>query len=739
MSLRLAIALCTLSAISTVSCHHQLKTAETSQSENVPLQSHVPPDCYRFDVRLGGAGVVSSPPRDDSKSVYRFSFTSASPWNVAEGSAHCEIADGVLAIKTETAASCDSPAMVGASPQGIGAILIQARVSGCSKFTFAWRGENADFLKENEASVDAAKSDDWVLYQLNTDKFRGWNSDLGNVGQVRLILPENTSIEIRSMDFVRSIDPFAGKSYGQMDYAPGKRKWLHSVFARTPCSLEYDVTVMPNARLTAGFLIPAPVPTQFRVLLVDGTERYVLAEKQMDTQNSMQEVAVDLSQWAGKNVKIRFEAESQQPGSVALWCNPALERVYPVTEANRPLNAVWYVIDCLRAMNVSSYGHERETTPTLDAVASEGARFEWCFSPGTWTVDSVSSFFTGLSPNAHGMMRTRFSIPESMHMLSEDLRTAGYATALFSTNPYMEKRLGFIRGFDEAYRFRVRGLANRKNATADNYPTNVAIGKFLEKNKENPFFIYIHTIEAHGPYVPPASLRVFAHPDGSVKQTDLYDDCILWADMNLEYVIGKLKAEGLWNNTLLIVSADHGQCIPEYDNGLDGHGKEPYLSRVRIPLVMRLPGIIPKGVVINENVQELDVPPTLFELLHIEPDPQFGGWSLLGVLNGSRKSEFAQRMLFPSGQNRKWQAVVDGKWYFHDNDGKLELYDLASDPTAKKDVSAEYNDIAQTMLSESRKYREAELEKGKTYPAESDVAEISEEVKEELRALGYME
>jgi hypothetical protein len=96
-------------------------------------------------------------------------------------------------------------------------------------------------------------------------------------------------------------------------------------------------------------------------------------------------------------------------------------------------------------------------------------------------------------------------------------------------------------------------------------------------------------------------------------------------------------------------------------------------------------------------------------------------------------------MLFPSGQKRIWQAVVDGKWYFHDNDGKLELYDLASDPTAKKDLSAEHKDIAQAMLSESRKYREAEIEKGKAYPPERNAAKITEEDREELRALGYVE
>lgn len=737
MPLRFALFPCLIFAISMAGCHDQSKTAEVPPRENVVLQTHVPPECYRFDARLADAKVVAAPPRDDSMSRFRFSFSDATPWTVIEGKAHCESSGGVLGIKTETAATCESPGTIGVSPTGIGAILMQARVSGCSKFTFAWCGEYADFLEKNQASIDAAKSEDWALYQINTAKFWGWNSDLGNLGKVRFILPENSSFEVRSMNFVRAIDQFAGKSYGTIDYQRSGRTFVHALFARTPCSIEYELTVMPDAHLTTG-LIALVVPTQFRVLLMESTEQHVLIEKHVDAKDVIQEVSADLLPWAGKKVQIRFEAESQPLGSVAQWCRPMLQRVRPVTDTTRPVNVIWYVIDCLRATNVSCYGYERETTPTLDSIAGEGVRFEWAFSPGTWTQDSVSSFFTGLSPTAHGMSRTRLSIPESMHTVSEELRTAGYATAVFSTNPYLEKRLGFLRGFDEAKRFRVRGLANRKNATAANYPMNMAVCNYLEKNAENPFFIYIHTMEVHGPYIPPASLRVFARPDGSVVQADLYDDCVLWADLNLRHITDKLKELGLWNNTLLIVSADHGQSVREFD-GVEGHGEEASLCRVHIPLVMRLPGIIPKGIVVRENVQGLDIPRTLFELLQINPDPQFGGSSLLGLLDGSAKAEFAQRIIFPTGQLPKWQAAVEGTWYFHDNAGQLELYDLAADSMAKKNVSTEYPDVTDRLLAECRKYQEAERERAKAYPIESESLETSEELTEELRALGYLE
>ncbi len=219
----------------------------------------------------------------------------------------------------------------------------------------------------------------------------------------------------------------------------------------------------------------------------------------------------------------------------------------------------------------------------------------------------------------------------------------------------------------------------------------------------------------------------------------MYDDCIRWADENLKHTIKMLKEEGLWNNTLLIISADHGNSFPDYDNGLSGHGEAPYLSRVRIPLIMRLPGLLPAGATIGEHVQALDVPRTLFELLHVEPDPQFGGWSLLGLLDGSKKAEFAQRIIYPSGERAKWQAVVKDGWFFLDNDGKGELLDLDKDPHQNADVIQAHPEIARQLLDEAVAFRNAELEKAKQYEGHASTSEGENlEDRRDLEALGYL-
>lgn len=742
MTFRRCAAVGVLALLSAAGCHRQPEISETSAPrENATLISHLAPECYRFDTRIDEARITAGPAPEASTLGRGFDFTAdAVPWTISEGNAHCAIAENALEIVTESEARCDSPEMAAVPASSVAAILVDVRVSGCSQFSVAWRGDAGEFVVENQVAVNAVPSNDWKQYKLIAPTLGSRERNSSPLSQLRLILPGKAKIWVRSIILAsEDADRFGEKLYGLTTYSY-RGSVVPSIFIRTPGALEYDLSVMPNARLTAGFLYPSPGSAKFRVLVKDGLEETVLAENQALGTSPSQQIAVDLSRLAGKKVQIRFEADSQKPGSVALWCSPALARVYPVTETTRPMNVIWYVIDALRASNVGAYGYERKTSPVIDAVAKEGVRFEWCFSPGSWTMASVPSFFTGLSPNAHGMYYAHARIPASMHLLPEILRNAGYTTALFTQNPYLSANRGFERGFDGLYKFHVRDRkAIRRGGTADTHTTNVAIGEFLREHKESPMFLYVHTLEPHHPYSPPGRLRVFTQPDGSRTTTDVYDACVLWANENLEHTINVLKEEGLWNNTLLIISADHGECLPELDGGLHGHGLEPYLPRMRIPLIMRLPGIIPEGVTIKENVQALDIPRTLFELLHIEADPQFGGMSLLGLLDGTKKAEFAERTIFPSGEKPQWQAAVKGRWYYLDNDGKGQLIDLWTNPSQSANEIAANPDVARELLEATRKYRESELAKVDQFPDSSAVPiEIDTEDRKELEALGYV-
>ncbi len=729
-----------LLAVPWTGCHRQTpQESPAAARENTRLEEHIAPESYRFDLRLGNAHVEAGPAADHSIYLRRFDFKEdPTSWKVTEGSARCTAGDGVLTLETDTVVRLDSLTVSPVPGAQIHAMTVEARVTGGAGFRLAWRGEEGDFLPENETALPVEPSGSWTIHTIDTALLPGWGDRVKDIVQLRFVLPAGIHLELRSVALTQDPDPFAGKSFGQTEY-PLRGGHVHALFARTPCSLEYDVAVMPQARLTTAFLHHGTGPSQFRILLKEDAGETVLAEGRSEATTMRQKVSADLSRWSGRQVRIRFEAQSDTPGGMALWCSPSMARAHPVTDTKRPLNVIWYVIDCLRASNVGAYGHGRETTPSIDAAAKEGVRFEWCFSPGTWTIDSVASFFTGLSPNAHGMYRTRMRLPGSMHLLPEILRTAGYATALFTQNPYLGERRGFVRGFDEAHQFRVRDPRSRRPATTDTYPINRAIGDYLHEHREDPFFLYVHTIEPHHPCLPPEAMRKFKQPDGSATETDLYDDCILWADTNLGHTIAKLKEEGLWNNTLLIISADHGHCFPEYDNGLSGHGEAPFLPRVRIPLVMRIPGLLPAGIAVPEHVQALDIPQTLFELLKLAPDPQFGGWSLMGLLDGSRRNEFTQRTLFPTGEKVKWQAAVTDRWFFLDNDGKEELLDLQGYTGQNTDVAQAHPDIVEQLHDASEAYRKTELNKAAHYGEDmSGGGEDNLEERRSLEALGYL-
>ena len=758
MSSRLALLLCALTTALLSGCYDRLSVedlreeAATAASrnatpaaerpaprENIALKENVSPDCYRFDNHIDDAQVVTGPATDDSTFAYRVDFSAdVKPWTITDGDARCATEGNALTIETQSPAHCDSPPLPGVRASKVREVLIEARVSGTSQFTFAWSSICDEFAKENSAIVDVPQTGGWSIFSFDTSALSTWYDNKGEVCQLRFDLPGNAKMEVRSIALANFVDPFGGKSYGQIDYSLARRS-VHAAFLRTPCSLEYDVSIMPNTELSSGFLSRDAVPTQFRILLNDGSDQTVLVDQQLDKSGVEQKTSVDMSPWAGKKVQIRFEAKSQDRSTVAMWCNPKLQRLYPVTEPSRPMNVIWYVIDCLRATNVGAYGYERNTTPEIDAVAADGARFEWCFSPGTWTIDTVPSFFTGLSPIVHGLYRTHWTIPDSLHVLPQILRDAGYSTALFSQNPYLVARRGFAKGFSETYQYHVRDPREiRRPFSVETYGINAGIAEYLEQHREEPIFLYVHTIEPHHPYVPPGELRVFGQRKGPDGLTDAYDSCIRWADMNLGFTISQLKKNGLWDNTLLVITADHGECLPEFD-GRGGHGLEPFLPRVRIPLIMRLPGSIPTGAVIPENVQGVDITRTIFDLLDIEPDPQFGGMSLMGLLDGTKKDVFGKRTIFPTGEQTKWQAAVHGKWFFLDLEGNGTLYDMSADPHQKTDVSQNHRDVAQQMQKATEEFTASELKNAKEYSTlATETVEVDAEERHQLEALGYV-
>lgn len=344
------------------------------------------------------------------------------------------------------------------------------------------------------------------------------------------------------------------------------------------------------------------------------------------------------------------------------------------------VNVLLYVVDALRADHLSCYGYERETTPTIDGLASEGVRFEHSFTPATWTRPVAASLLTGLYPPAHGT-RTRddrFAPPRAT--LAEAFSAAGYETAGISSMGNVSSATGFDRGFDRFDDlYRDDDVIDKRHTTSAaeeelKSETGVvalpraeditdAFERWLrERSGDGPFFGFCWSIEPHIPYDPPAGYdrfgdRQYRGPvDGSREclkevRSDadlerlkaLYDGEIRYNDDCLGELLDLLRSEGEFDETLVVVVGDHGDAFDEH--GRLTHGHAPYEELVRVPWVMRPPGGVEGGQVVPDMVSLVDVYPTLLEYAidaAVESPEPIAGQSRASALHGDQVDDHEQ-------------------------------------------------------------------------------------------------
>ncbi len=307
----------------------------------------------------------------------------------------------------------------------------------------------------------------------------------------------------------------------------------------------------------------------------------------------------------------------------------------------RHTNVLLVTVDTLRADHVGAYGHPNPTTPTLDRLAAQGVRFadatvQW---PKTWP--SMASMLTGTFPATNGVrLRTQAPLARRNETLAELLRAAGYRTAAVVSNLNVGKQFGFDQGFDSFVESWLEKLVRETNRTSfQNHPgavkrytdativTDQALAWLESVRPQERFFAWLHYMEPHGPYAPPRAhrepfegrfrpesvpwSRIPAyqrqyHPETGLARGDLayyktlYDGEIRYFDSQLARVVEALERRGLFEHTLIVVTADHGESMGEHDYYLE-HGKLPYQSTARVPLVMVLPGRLPAGRVVSRR------------------------------------------------------------------------------------------------------------------------------------------
>jgi arylsulfatase A-like enzyme len=318
----------------------------------------------------------------------------------------------------------------------------------------------------------------------------------------------------------------------------------------------------------------------------------------------------------------------------------------------RPPNIVVLDICSARADRFGAYGSTAALTPGLDAFAADAALFERAWAQGSWCLPNQATLLTGLRPEAHGLHAAEPGGPAvKLTTLAERLRAAGYRTGGFTGGAFLQPAWGLSRGFDR-YESALASAAARTEGLDALRP---AIEGWLDQPSEKPFFLYATVDDLHAPYGGPgastaalAGVAFFRAYNGEPGASDpaaaalrgdaaflaelsaRYDGAVRRMDRAVSAFLAELRRRGLWEHTLVVVTADHGEMLGE--KGLLGHTERLYEPVLRVPLLVRHPRLrASRGARVRALVERADLTPTLLEAAGA-PDRSLPGSSLLPLL-----------------------------------------------------------------------------------------------------------
>ncbi len=499
---------------------------------------------------------------------------------------------------------------------------------------------------------------------------------------------------------------------------------------------------------------------------------------------------------ARKAKKAKKQAERDQKAEEAKQdAEKAVQSLPPKPEGEYK-NILLITIDTFRADRLSCYGAPRETTPAIDAVAKEGMLFENAFAQRNSTWPSLATIMTSLYPVQHGVRSNGLKLGPDVLTLAEYLSQNGYVCAAVYANATAQNWEGF------QFRFPC------DHEPVDERATHNAV-KWLNEYKDHKFFMWLHYLAPHADYMPPQEFRKYVDPnykgpiDGSkasvtnltLKRFDvtdadvqevmnLYDGELLYVDNEVKKVLDTLKENGLYDKTLIMISADHGEELNTH-HGYFGHGASIYDSVLQVPLIVRLPGVVPADKREKTLVQHLTIAPTICEVAGLPIPEAFVGKSLVPLFKGQtydygpsiaelkdailtiRTAEYKyianpmnykpkklneerrQIVGLPSAKDsKKGGKDIEGEAEVHDEniDPALlemqmkdeELYRVSEDRLEKTDVAKDKPDVVKDLKRQLAAFQEKYKWTFGHEVDERTQKEVDPELREKLEAMGYV-
>lgn len=462
-------------------------------------------------------------------------------------------------------------------------------------------------------------------------------------------------------------------------------------------------------------------------------------------------------------------------------------------------NLLLVVVDTLRPDHLSCYGYPRPTSPHLDALAARGIVFDDVVAQASFTMPSMATLFTGRLPFEHGVRCHPSTLASADTTLAERFRAAGYRTGAVVSNVLLSRQWGFAQGFDfydvvaeSPFGDAGRMLAPRalqrlgRGEPADGTARTAA--RWLRRHAGSPFFLWVHFIDPHFPYEAlPRLARKFDRGDAApyeellaryargeigrgelavgqrlapevlARGTDRYDAEIAFADEGLGVLLDALEALGVAGNTLVVVTADHGESLGEHGVNF-AHTFTTYESLMRVPLVVAGAGVVGGGRRVSGQASLVDVAPTLLAAAGIGGGAALRGRDLGAGWRGDPDGEAnhvaygENAPLLPghpshdliasfagmhrTGMEGKWRMVREWPWKLIHIPGRPEgedlLFQLESDPGEEEDLAALKPDELNGMRARLREFLEEEAAQER-----ATVPEVDEKTAERLRSLGY--
>lgn len=494
-------------------------------------------------------------------------------------------------------------------------------------------------------------------------------------------------------------------------------------------------------------------------------------------------VLIPLDTLAGSAVQLAFRVVPAQPGpATPFWGEVRLLRRPP----SPPKNVLLISVDTLRADRLGCYGYARPTSPRIDGLAAQGIRFHQAISQAPWTTPSHTSLLTSRYPSSHRVNQSwstfqRFQkegrgyrvLAEDATTLAEVLQAHGYRTLALTGGVTLAGELGFAQGFD-AYREETYGLLET---------VRPMLGRWLEESRDLPFFIFLHTFAVHAPYTHTemtegvltdaqrdAIDRGWGQPGyaditGRITRfaslleelglfrmevtSALYDGGIRFTDAFLGGLLEHLRRLGLEDRTLVVLTSDHGEEFGDHDRTrfYNDHCQTVYEELIRVPLIMRLPGRIPAGRVVDTPVELVDVAPSILDILGFPMPPAMEGKSLWGLVTGQSHEHKEWTLSEATCNDLETKALRSrdlkyiAAWEARDGEHagipgslvKERVFDLLGDPGEKQNLRGRHR------LRGLREILEGRVTALARNAHSGPEAPVGEDVLERLRGLGYVQ